>query len=95
MNSELHGNKVQISYDGNTTLGKFEVPPTITLEYANFGSYSYSDVGIPTRDGGAFEFDLKRLAKGVFNVKYLDKALSLSPRALEILQEVNWLSDNR
>lgn len=43
----------------------------------------------------AFEFDLKRLAKGVFNVKYLDKAISLSPRALEILQEVNWLSDNR
>lgn len=42
----------------------------------------------------AFEFDLKKLAKGIFNVKYLDKYLFLSPRALEILQEVNWLSNN-
>lgn len=42
-----------------------------------------------------FEFDLKKLSKGIFNVKYLEKRLFLSPRALEILQEVNWLSNSK
>ncbi len=43
----------------------------------------------------AFEFDLKKLAKGIFNVKYLNEQLFLDSIELEILQEVDWLSDNK
>lgn len=57
----LSGKNVRISYEGNTTLGQFEVPPTITLEAAQLGSYSYSHLYIPTKEGGAFDFMLTPL----------------------------------
>ncbi len=56
--NHVEGNKVAISYDGNRTLGQFEVPPTITLAYAPFGNLVFVEKSIPTQEGGAFDFDL-------------------------------------
>ncbi len=54
----LAGNKVKLSYGGKTTLGQFEVLPTITLAYANFGQYNFTDQNITMGDDGSFEFNL-------------------------------------
>lgn len=54
----ITGKTVKISYDGNTTLGQFEVPPVITLESAQLGGNNYSDMNIQMQDNGAFEFTL-------------------------------------
>lgn len=55
----ISGNQVKLNYDGSAELGQFEVPPTITLAYAPFGVYNYTEVYVPTRPNGAFEFTLQ------------------------------------
>ncbi|MCM1403987.1 MAG: hypothetical protein NC133_00555 [Prevotella sp.] len=59
LNQTLSGKTIKINYDGNTTLGQFEVPPTVTLAYADFGSYEYHNLGIPMGENGAFSFSLQ------------------------------------
>ncbi len=60
INKDLHiaGNQVRLSYDGKTTLGKFEVLPMVTLAYAEFGKYTYVDQNITMQEDGTFEFSL-------------------------------------
>ena len=55
----INGNKIKLSYDGDTTLGQYEVPPIITLDYARLGSLNYVDMQIPMQEAGAFEFSLQ------------------------------------
>ena len=56
----LAGNKVKLSYDGQITLGQFEVLPTITLDYAPFGRYVYANQKIQMGTDGSFEFNLQQ-----------------------------------
>ncbi len=64
LNQDLHraciaGSKIKLSYDGVTTLGQFEVLPTISLAYAEFGRYTYVDQRIQMGTDGSFEFNLR------------------------------------
>ncbi len=59
LNQTLSGQTVKLNYDGQRTLGQFEVPPTITLAYAEFSNYTYTDMNFPVGNGGAFEFVLR------------------------------------
>lgn len=55
----LSGSNVKLCYDGNETLGQFEVPPHITLEYADFGVYDYEQLYVTNgENNGAFNFIL-------------------------------------
>ena len=53
------GSKIKLSYDCATTLGQFEVLPTISLAYAEFGRYTYTDQKIQMGSDGSFEFNLR------------------------------------
>jgi len=64
LNQDLHdlfvaGTQVKLTYDGETTLGQFEVLPTITLAYAEFGEYTFVDQNIAMGDNGSFAFNLQ------------------------------------
>ncbi len=59
-NLNVMGNKVSLNYEGSSTLGKFEVPPSLSLSYAPFGDYTFNDVNVSAGDYGAFSFNLNR-----------------------------------
>ncbi len=61
LNQKLHieGSQVTIKYDGQKTLGQFEVLPTIELAFANLGEYTYRKQKIQRGDDGSFGFILQ------------------------------------
>ena len=60
-NLYLAGWKVRLLYDGEMTLGQFEVLPTITLSYAAFENYNYENCNdFKMAEDGSFAFELKK-----------------------------------